>query len=143
MLNVMIATTLAIILVVAIHHEVLTHLSKGHFQRQWPPRVLLPVGVLIVIVTHVVEIWIFGLAYLVLFKMDGVGSVEGVFNADFLDCIYFSFVNYTSLGYGDLVPTGYIRYMAGSEALVGLVLIAWSASFTYLQMQRIVEDREG
>jgi uncharacterized membrane protein len=34
------------------------------------------------------------------------------------------------------VPVGAIRILAGVEALTGLVLVAWSASFAFLQMQR-------
>ena len=37
---------------------------------------------------------------------------------------------------GDLVPTGPIRFMAGMESVTGLLLITWSASFTYLEMVR-------
>ena len=48
----------------------------------------------------------------------------------------FSLVTYTSLAYGDIAPLGPARLLAGIEALIGLGLIAWSASFTYLEMQR-------
>lgn len=142
MIAVLVFTSIAIILVVAIHYEVLTHLSEKHFSREWPSRLLLPIGVLIVIFTHIVEIWVFAFAYLVIFSFKGVGSVVGEFDYTILDYVYFSFINYTSLGYGDLVPAGYIRFIAGTEALVGLVLIAWSASFTYLEMQRIVKNKK-
>ena len=143
MLTVLICTTVAIVFVVALHYEVLTHLSETHFKRKWPSRLLLPVGVLIVIFTHVIEVWVFGFVYFLLFSIDGTGDIVGEFNYEILDCVYFSFVNYTTLGYGDLVPTGYIRFSAGTESLVGLVLIAWSASFTYLEMQRTANNRNG
>jgi hypothetical protein len=71
-----------------------------------------------------------------------VGNVLGEFDYTILDYAYFSFVNYNFLGYGYLVPTGYIRFMAGTESLADLVLIAWSASFTYLEMQRIVKNKK-
>ncbi len=35
---------------------------------------------------------------------------------------------------------GDIRLLAGVEALTGLVLIAWTASFAFLQMQRFWTD---
>ncbi|MCC6208303.1 MAG: two pore domain potassium channel family protein [Gammaproteobacteria bacterium] len=53
------------------------------------------------------------------------------------ECTYFSFSNHSSLGYGDLVLSGPFRFMAGMEALTGLVLIGWTASFMYLHMRRI------
>lgn len=140
MLLVLVMTTLTIVITVAIHYEVLTHLSKTHFRREWSDRLLLPIGVLIVIFTHVIEVWLFGLTYFALFTLGDVGEIVGNFDNGLLDCVYFSFVNYTTLGYGDMVPTGHIRFVAGSEALVGLVIIAWSASFTYLEMQRMVNN---
>ena len=36
-----------------------------------------------------------------------------------------------SLGLGDVWPHGPIRLLTGIEALNGLILIAWSASYTY------------
>ena len=99
-----------------------------------------PVGVLVfvaaMLVVHVVEIWIFALGY---FVMSGTvfGTVSG---SSFLDCIYFSASAYTTLGLGDLFPTGPVRAVTGTEGLVGLVLIAWTASFTFLHMQRLWEQ---
>ena len=49
-------------------------------------------------------------------------------------------VSYTSLGLGDVWPTGVLRLITGLEALNGLILIAWSASFTYLSMEKFWED---
>ena len=88
--------------------------------------------------THVIEVWLFAFLYYFLLPLENTGEVIGEFSNTVLDCAYFSFVNYTSLGYGDIVPVGHIRFTAGSEALTGLVLIAWTASFTYLQMQQLV-----
>ena len=54
-----------------------------------------------------------------------------------LDYFYFSIVSYTSLGLGDVFPHGHVRFLTGLEALNGLMLIAWSASFAYLAMGRL------
>jgi hypothetical protein len=53
-----------------------------------------------------------------------------------LDQVYYSAVVYTTLGFGDVVPGGAIRFLTGVESVTGLVLITWSASFTFLEMQR-------
>ena len=37
------------------------------------------------------------------------------------DAIYFSVVTWTTLGYGDLQPQGRYRYVAATEALVGMI----------------------
>ncbi len=141
MVVVFISTIFVIVLSVALHYEVLTRLAERHFKRAWPTRLLLPVGVLIIILTHVIEVWLFAVLYYFLLPINNTGEVIGEFSNGILDCAYFSFVNYTSLGYGDLVPIGHIRFTAGSEALTGLVLIAWTASFTYLQMQQLVHNK--
>jgi hypothetical protein len=42
------------------------------------------------------------------------------------------------------VPDGVLRLLAGVEALNGLLLIGWSASYTYLAMERFWnDDRRG
>ena len=99
-----------------------------------------PVGVLgfvaAMLVVHAVEICIFGLGYFVI-----SGTVFGtVSGSSFFDCVYFSASAYTTLGLGDLFPIGPLRAVTGTEGLVGLVLIAWTASFTFLHMQRLWEQ---
>lgn len=42
----------------------------------------------------------------------------------------------TSFGFGDHFPTAHARLLAGIAALNGPLLIGWSASFTYLAMER-------
>jgi len=90
---------------------------------------------------HIAEIWMFGFGYLLL--VDGqMSDVHGA-NGGLLDFVYFSAVVYSTLGLGDLIPSGAIRFMTGTEALAGFLLITWSASFTFLEMQRFwrLEDR--
>jgi len=53
-----------------------------------------------------------------------------------VECYYYSAVTFTSLGFGDLTPTGHLRLLAAVEVLTGVVLIAWTASFLFLVMQR-------
>ena len=63
--------------------------------------------------------------------LNGFEVVEGA-----LDFVYFSVMAYSSLGFSGLQPDGAIRIMAGTEVLVGLTIITWSASLTFLEMQR-------
>ncbi len=92
--------------------------------------------ILAMLVAHVVEVWIFGLAYWILDAWPVLGHIDGTFEEGAMDFVYFSVVNFTTLGFGDMVPRGPIRIMCGSEALVGLTLITWSASLAFLEMQR-------
>ncbi|MCX7222516.1 MAG: ion channel, partial [Burkholderiales bacterium] len=50
--------------------------------------------------------------------------------------VYLSFVTFTTVGYGDVVAIGYLRHLGGVEALTGIILITWSASFLFVEMQR-------
>ena len=59
---------------------------------------------------------------------------------DPFDYVYYSAMVYTTVGFGDLVPEGPIRMISSTQALTGLSLITWTASFTYLQMQRVWRD---
>lgn len=71
-----------------------------------------------------------------LFLLDGHGLSQIHGSEGRLDLVYYSSVVYTTLGLGDLIPAGAIRFMTGVEALSGFVLITWSASFTFLEMQK-------
>ncbi len=77
---------------------------------------------------HVIEIWLYGLVYFICAKV-GVGELQGA--SSFLDHVYYSAVVYTTLGFGDVIPDHGLHMLTGSEALVGLSLIAWSATITY------------
>lgn len=65
------------------------------------------------------------------------GTLEGNVGDGFRDFFYFSIVTYTSLGIGDVYPTGHLRLLTGVEALLGLMMITWSATFTFLEMKKL------
>jgi hypothetical protein len=93
--------------------------------------------IFVILVTHAAEIWLFAFAYYFLLQFQMFGSIEGTVEiVSLIDYAYFSGMVYTTVGFGDLVPHGAIRFIAGMEALTGLVMITWSASFTFLEMQR-------
>ncbi|TFH87896.1 two pore domain potassium channel family protein [Billgrantia azerbaijanica] len=85
---------------------------------------------------HVAEIWLFAAATALLLEHPLAGGLGGISVANFFDYVYFSAITYTTLGYGDLVPQGPVRFLMGTEALTGFMLITWSASLTFLEMQR-------
>jgi len=95
---------------------------------------------LLVVVTmffaYMVEVTLYALVYLVVDRGDTAMNLAGAVDGSFLDHLYFSAACYTSLGLGDLYPVGTLRLSAVVEALNGLILITWSASFAFLVMQR-------
>ena len=129
------ATVLAVGLSILTHYEGLIGLSKVLEARVRHPRSRVFHAIIALLLLHVVEIWIFGVVLWSLLQWPACGALSGE-SLHFFDAVYFSAVTYSTVGYGDLNPIGPIRFMAGTESLVGLVLITWSASFTYLQMER-------
>ncbi len=63
-------------------------------------------------------------------------TANDAFRLSFATLFYFSTETFTSLGFGDMMPVGPIRMLAGIEALNGLLLIGWSASYLYIAMER-------
>lgn len=131
------AMTLAGICVI-IHYEALHFLHRRSLvpgNHRW----LILGSVLGALVAHVIEIYIFGAGYWVAAELLEKGYLVPA-PTDALDYVYYSAMVYTTVGFGDMVPAGPLRMLSSTEALVGLALITWSASFSYLQMQRIWRD---
>lgn len=64
---------------------------------------------------------------LIYWSLSGPGTTNGLVetyapegNVTFLDALYFSVVSLSSLGYGDIRPLGFSRFLAGAEVIVGL-----------------------
>ncbi|MDY7116037.1 potassium channel family protein [Halomonas sp. SSL-5] len=132
-----VATTLiAVILCVLLHYEVSMRLWRGLERAHGTLRRRFLMLSFVLFVTHVAEIWIFGMGMALLGEHPLAGQLVGLETVNLLDYIYFSAITYTTLGYGDLFPSGPIRFITGSEALLGFMLITWSASLTFLEMQR-------
>ncbi len=131
--------TAVVIATMLIHYEALFWLSKKLPKLcQIRPKFQVLVGALCIFLVHVLEIWLFALAFYFSSQIEGMGSLVGNLydNGGILDCVYLSFVTFTTVGYGDVVAHGQLRYLGGIEALTGIVLITWSASFLFVEMQR-------
>ena len=133
-----VGTISAIVLLACVlfHYEVMSRTSRWIPRLGLVRRARIVVLILATLVSHVVEVWIFGLTYWVLDAWPSLGRLEGKLDEGALDFVYFSVTSYTTIGFGDIVPTGAIRILCGTEALVGLGLITWSASLAFLEMQR-------
>ncbi len=137
MIIVGVLTFLLVTAVVALQVQALLLISD-HLPR-FPFRHLFKVslGLIGVIVTHVVSIMVFGFAMYCLNHVNSerFGHLESTGGQEIHDFVYFSFTTYTTVGYGDYIPVGPIRIISQIEALVGLVLIACSASYIFIIMQ--------
>ncbi len=127
------------VLVVAttvLHYEVLRGLNVGLPFLRIPSRAKLVIVILGAFAAHAAEMALYGVALYVLVAWLDAGSLNASAGFSLATCMYFSAETYTSLGFGDITPNGPVRLLAGAEALNGLLLIGWSASFAYISMER-------
>ena len=136
MQHVVLACCLLVVATTLVHYEVLRFLNTRLSSLRIPGRAKVMVVILAAFVAHALEIALYGAAMYALVAWLGAGSLTGTAGFSLANCLYFSAETYTSLGFGDLTPVGPVRLLAGVEALNGLLLIGWSASFTYIAMER-------
>lgn len=131
-------TLIVVAACVVIHLEALTLTRKNILRiRKLRPRMIFLVSA--ILLAHLIEICVFGLGYAFATSVTE-SQLIGYESYHLKDYFYYSAVVYSTLGFGDLIPTGGLRIMTGVESMTGLVLITWSASFTFLEMQRRWED---
>ena len=136
MFAVFIFNSLVVAVTVVIHYEMLHQFSRMMPRMYLPHRMRIVFGVFGALTAHALEVWIFALSFYWMHHADDWGHLQGNFEGTLLDCVYYSFTTYTTLGTGDIEPIGDLRYLTGLESLSGLVLITWTASFLYLEMTR-------
>ena len=91
-------------------------------------------------VIHLVDISLYAIGFYVASDLLDLGSLEGEGSKGVLGHFYTSAVIYTTLGFGDVIPKGHLRCLTATEALNGLLFIAWSAAFIFATMVRFWDD---
>jgi hypothetical protein len=130
------ALVLLVVLTTVIHYEALAALSARLPRLGIAPRAKLVLVILGTFGAHTAQILLYGTAIYALANLLNMGAIGQSAHSSFMLCLYFSAETFTSLGYGDIVPSGPLRLFAGGEALNGLLLIGWSASYMYISMER-------
>lgn len=122
---------------VSIHYRGLRLLST-FVEGDWvaPPRARMLLVIFGVLFVHGLEITLYGTAYWLGVEHWGLGQFAGMDEHAFANYMYFSAETFSTLGLGDIYPLGDLRLISSIEALNGLLLLAWSGSFTFLVMQR-------
>ena len=98
--------------------------------RSWQRRALWYVLVstaIVMLLLHVVEVCLWAGAYRVFVP----GEIE-----TFEKALYFSFVTFTSLGYGDISLSSGWRLLSGIESLSGLLVAGFSTALLFSVLQR-------
>lgn len=76
--------------------------------------------VLVLMLAHIIEIVVWSLSYAL------VGAApEGT------DLLYFAFVNYTTLGYGDVTPIKAWQLLGPMAAMTGILMFGWSTAVLF------------
>src|SRR4249919_2962778 len=79
----------------------------------------------ILMAAHVLEVFVWSLAYLI---MDAAPAGT--------DLVYFAFVNYATLGYGDVTPVKDWRLLGPITAMNGALMFGWSTAVIYDVLQK-------
>jgi hypothetical protein len=132
-----------VITTVFIHFEALRLLYRLIPRQKRFTRMRVAIAVVGCFCAHLVEIIVFAVALYMASVYLGLGSLKGIEGNDSFDnFLYFSIVSYTSLGFGDIYPVGGLRLLSGVEALLGLMMITWSATFAFLEMEKFWKENE-
>lgn len=98
---------------------------------RWPTRALLPTvmiaAVSVLMVAHTLEVVVWSLAY----AMAGAVPAKAHF-------IYFAFVNYTTLGYGDILPVARWQLLGPITAMNGILLFGWSTAVIFEVLRKTI-----
>ena len=87
--------------------------------------IIMMATVAVLMAAHIVEVFAWSLAYAII----GVAP-------DGADLLYFAFVNYTTLGYGDVTPLKRWNLLGPMTALNGVLLIGWSTAVIFEVLRR-------
>jgi len=84
--------------------------------------------VLLLMLAHTVEIVVWSLSY-ALVGAAPAGS----------DLLYFAFVNYTTLGYGDVTPVKAWQLLGPMAAMNGILMFGWSTAVLFEVLLKTIE----
>jgi len=139
--TVVLANIAVVSIAVIIHYECLLRLTLLLARLKIRHRLRILLGVGGALLAHAVEVWVFAIAYYFMHHARTWGSLTGNFDGSLMDSVYFSFTTFTTLGFGDIQPTGDLRFLTGIDSLTGLVLITWTASFLFVEMQKFWDGK--
>jgi Ion channel len=89
---------------------------------------VMAITALVLMLAHTAEIFVWSLAYGV------VGAAPA--GSDLLD---FAFVNYTTLGYGDVTPLKEWRLIGPMTAMNGILMFGWSTAVLFEVLRKTIE----
>jgi hypothetical protein len=135
---------LATLLNIVLHAAVIQGMIHRFSRRRVSLRTTL-LGVPILMGLHIVQVAVYAAGIWLLHAVYGekAGTLSIGFPHDLETLWYFSACVFSTVGFGEIVPTGPLRFYVGIEAIAGLLLIAWSASYTFIVLQRSWANRRA
>ena len=100
------------------------------------PQAAIIVTFLGLLALHTIEILAFAGVYKVLLGWGGLGDLGGSYDASWEGLIYFSGINFATLGYTQIETSGPIRMINMMQSLGGFMVLTWSATFLYSVCER-------
>lgn len=128
---------LLVFLTFTFHYKILLGLGIYGSKLKLKPELQVFQAVIVLFVSHIIEIAFYGLAYYFSIVELKLGDFGGEEVKDPMSYLYYSGVIFTSLGLGDSYPQGHVRFITAIESLNGFLLVTWSASYTFLVMSRL------
>ena len=142
MLMAIFISILLIALTLSIHYVVFHQVSATLIDRGCPCYRGLTLAVGAITLAHVVEAAAFAVGFWLGEEVLSLGSFDTAKAMSWMDYFYFSLVNFTTLGRGDITPMGHLRFIVGIEAFVGFLMITASGSYV-LQVMAGTPPRVG
>lgn len=137
MLKLTLIATALVALTVVIHALGTTYLVRYLAQRfldergKWGSRYALGAlitAAVVIVLLHVLEIIVWAGVYTALLPAGELADLEAA--------VYFSFVTFTTLGYGDITLSEGWRLLSGIQALNGILLVGWSTALMFAVVQK-------
>ncbi|MBO9706638.1 MAG: potassium transporter Kef [Caulobacter sp.] len=123
-------------LAVLVHYEALRWISAWVVDRPGASRVRVLTVIFGVLAAHAVEAGLFAVGFWLGADVLCFGRFVGRAPSDVFQYYSFALETYTTQSVGDLYPVGGLRLLASVEPLVGLILIGWSTTLTFMAMRR-------
>lgn len=124
------------LLTVLLNYEGMHQLTRRMERLAWLGRKRFLILIVALLLLQLGGVSLFAIGYLLI----DLANAEEVAAEPWAHYLYLSVSAYSTVGFGDVVPIDDARLLAGVEAITGFMMITWSASLTFLEMQRHWRD---
>ncbi len=113
------------------HHYGLMLVRRAQPDPDDKPQATIMIAFLGLLALHTVEILAFAVVYRGLLAWGGLGGLGGGFDQTWSGLVYFSGINFATLGYTQIEASGPLRMVNMMQSLGGFMILTWSATFLY------------